>query len=362
MSDNNDVRTSTSRGNWGEVTKRQKLSKVKVQRPAEPNADDSKVSRVERRKEKKAKKRTASRLGNILECARELEKRGVGIKIYERGCDGNANASSDVGSELRCFTKSGSLPSALSSAYTEEPNKCICVKPLVILDLNGILCKRVRFTEKCNGDDVQKYFHVSQRHILRSPVGHIAGTPIIARLKLTHFLEQLDSDFALAVWSSAKRKTTKSLVDLLFPKPIARRLVFVWGQENCTSISQKEGKANVKLYEVHSKPLRKVWDKYHFWDSSNTLLIDDSPEKCSDFEQNTVNPPPINGVDLKYVHDHGFVFDEVNEIEQERFFRNLAHLFRSDMVQTEIVSPKKEGIGVITKFLRSNATPSAWVN
>lgn len=48
---------------------------------------------------------------------------------------------------------------------------------------------------------------------------------------------------------------------------------------------------------IFIKSLSKVWDAYPLWDASNTLLMDDSPDKCPEiFLKNTVHPPPITGL------------------------------------------------------------------
>lgn len=44
------------------------------------------------------------------------------------------------------------------------------------------------------------------------------------------------------------------------------------------------------------KSMSKVWSSYPLWDATNTILLDDSPEKCpSQFRGNALHPPPLCG-------------------------------------------------------------------
>ena len=97
--------------------------------------------------------------------------------------------------------------------------QAIYVKPLLVLDLNGILCRRIRYSKLSVKDGEKINF--------RPSVGHIAGTPVVAREDLQPMLSYLDAHFTLAVWTSAKLATARGLIAMLFPPDIANRLLFV---------------------------------------------------------------------------------------------------------------------------------------
>ena len=149
------------------------------------------------------------------------------------------------------------------------------MRPLLILDLNGILCHRSR--EEPKGAQ------------LRRASANIAGTAIICRSDLTRFLYRLQKHFCLAVWTSAKKTTAEQLLQILFPAEIKERLLFTWSKENC----KEEVHQGDKI--LYQKPLDKVWREFPFWNCNNTLLIDDSPNKCPFAPFNAVHPPPIHG-------------------------------------------------------------------
>lgn len=199
----------------------------------------------------------------------------------------------------------------------------IHVKPLLVLDLNGILCHRIRAhrdpppSERC--------------YSYRAPAGNIASTPVIPRTDVNEFCSFLQRHFTLAVWTSAQRKTALQLVQLLLPPHVQERLLFVWAQPQCDRVDpptkatySTSSTASSSMYSYYQSPslqpsppqqqqqmssslskpdpsqvlyvkdLSKVWKEFPLWNASNTLLMDDSPDKCP-FRQNALHPPPIHG-------------------------------------------------------------------
>lgn len=193
----------------------------------------------------------------------------------------------------------------------------IHVKPLLVLDLNGILCHRIR-AHREPAPGLWPY---------RLAAGHIAATPVIPRTDVVDFCSFLQQHFTLAVWTSAQRKTALQLVELLFPPHVQQRLLFVWAQAQCDRVvppppppvnpsSSYSSSSSYSYYQPSSIPppplpsssskpdpsqvlylkdLSKVWREFPLWNASNTLLMDDSPDKCPFFRQNALHPPPIHG-------------------------------------------------------------------
>jgi hypothetical protein len=85
-------------------------------------------------------------------------------------------------------------------------------KPLLVLDVNGVLCRRIRSQ---GGDDAKAIA------TYRSSLGRVAHTEVVPRTDLQQFLNLLDSHFVLAIWSSAKQKTLKKLIPMLFPSEVS---------------------------------------------------------------------------------------------------------------------------------------------
>ena len=275
----------------------------------------------------------------------------------------------------------------------------IYVKPLIVLDLNGILCRRVRGDHRDNNleketsfgqDEVKndydafpttqpsrsdriKPMDANRRPTYRPSCAFIAGTPIISRTDLHPLLLFLDSHFTLAVWTSAKQKTAKLLVKALFPTEIANRLLFIWGQNYCERMNNVEVNTesldseelpktdaietrNQQAGQVEDvstvssnhnskdtifiKSLAKVWNQFPLWNATNTLLVDDSPDKCPKIHlKNTIHPPPISGLDSSVLdnklqstlpsHEIRFnlLTDEVNQERQRIFFEKLINIW-----------------------------------
>lgn len=211
------------------------------------------------------------------------------------------------------------------SCQTDTPSiTCIQIQPLLVLDLNGILCHRIRSPPQ----DARRYF--------RPPITRVAGTPIVPRPDLVDILTRLDSHFCLAVWTSAKSKTARKLVAALFPPAIAARLLFVWAQHDCDSAVEtaiaEEVAESEKCFE---KDLGKVWKEFPLWNASNTLLVDDSPDKCVAWSQNALHPPPINGLAVEGAASstNDKHYDKHSAIGNDEENVRLQHCFFNELVQ-----------------------------
>ena len=193
-------------------------------------------------------------------------------------------------------------------------NNIIIVKPLLILDINGILCYRVKSRAVGEDGNTVKY---------RPSIGHIACTDIIPRSDLHDFLYFLCNHFTLAIWTSAKLKNANSMLDLLIPPNIRQTLLFTWGQDMCEF---KRTKQDEKGF-VFMKLLCKVWKEYPLWNASNTILMDDSREKISeDHTSNVIHPPPLLGT-MKVVGDGIVDMDEENQMKQFEFFNQFVQFW-----------------------------------
>ncbi len=124
---------------------------------------------------------------------------------------------------------------ATFAVIPRQPRYIIHVKPLIVLDLNGILCHRIR-----KNDLSSPKIHVENidhsKISFRPSIGHVANTDIIPRSDLFPFLNYLNDHFSLAVWTSATRRTALSLVNILFPPNVRQRLVFVWSRNFCNLV------------------------------------------------------------------------------------------------------------------------------
>ena len=125
--------------------------------------------------------------------------------------------------------------------------------------------------------------------------------------------------------------------------------MFVWHRNFCNLVENKEGQShgsNDPELESNSnnsnnesagcqkkpshedliaiKSLSKVWASYPIWNATNTLLLDDSPEKCpTKYRKNALHPTKICGTTT----DIGGVYfdnDEENQKKQRYFFELLA--------------------------------------
>ena len=207
------------------------------------------------------------------------------------------------------------------------------VKPLIILDLNGILCYRIRRQLKFADHDVNTIYPY------RPQLGpDIAQTPIIPRPNVASFIEYLDQHFCLAIWTSARAKTANALIKILIPEPVRDRLLFVWSQSQCEA-SLQDPDSSIPSDVIFRKNLGIVWRKFPLWNTCNTLLIDDSPDKCIYYKENSIHPPSLNGRQVppnrSFLHPKVQMSDDENVAKQLEFVQKLVqHWNNFSVVQT----------------------------
>jgi NLI interacting factor-like phosphatase len=264
----------------------------------------------------------------------------------------------------------------------------ICVQPLIVLDLNGVLCHRIRRKKNTLTSPKNKNKNNNNHHTYRPVAFDIANTPVIPRTDIDTFLRYLDEHFCLAVWTSAKRTTAKALVQQLFPSDIANRLLFIWDQQHCdatnTNTNGTNGTNDTNAYGNHKakkkkkhndhdddivfvKDLAKVWKQYPLWNACNTILMDDSPDKCTQWHLNAVHPPPIHGLRLLFKDDndnetanrvqqqlrhHHLMSDEENERLQQLFFEGLVHYWQNHKVTITFDEEECGGVQTTTKVVQ----------
>ena len=204
------------------------------------------------------------------------------------------------------------------------------VKPLIVLDLNGILCYRIRRQLKYADQEVNTIYPY------RPQLGpDIALTPIIPRPDVASFLEYLDQHFCLAIWTSARAKTAYALVKILMPEPVSDRLLFVWSQTQCEASLQTPD-SSIPSDLVYRKNLNDVWKNFPLWNTCNTLLIDDSPEKCVYYKENSIHPPSLNGRHVpsnrSFIHPKVQMSDEENVAKQLEFMQKLVQHWTTNTV------------------------------
>ena len=114
---------------------------------------------------------------------------------------------------------------------------------------------------------------------------------------LDEFLEEIRSEFIIAIWSSASDDYVEAITKKIIPKEI--KLEFVWGRSRCTyrrnfQIDEYGHYNNGFLNHYHYiKPLKKV--KRKGYNIDRILIIDDSPHKSKDNFGNAIYPKEFTG-------------------------------------------------------------------
>ncbi|KAG5927228.1 hypothetical protein E4U42_002423 [Claviceps africana] len=207
----------------------------------------------------------------------------------------NSHAPSSASSAPRRDNKSppspiaqiqGPRPQALLPPTTLPSPRRI----LVVLDLNGTLLHRP-----------------SARHPSR----------FVKRPHAQHFLDYCLDTFHLAIWSSARPQNVANMVSQLLTNAQRRRCVVIWARDKLR-LCANDYDARVQVY----KRLSNLWNDPHVrashpdaldgghWDQTNTVLVDDSPEKGRSEPYNILPIPEFVGLQdepanvLPQVHDY----------------------------------------------------------
>ncbi|CAJ1962647.1 unnamed protein product [Cylindrotheca closterium] len=283
---------------------------------------------------KEAKKKQFNE--RVLQLAEKCSSHGKGVRILKKPIHQSANQSEsesdiDIDASLVVRTVSSSLLQRLGQAEDEDSTLpsllpslpvpllpfTIFIKPLLICDVNGILCHRVR---------ADPYPDIPYRESAKK----VSGTLVIPRPGLNEFWEFLSQHFCLAIWTSAKPKTAQALVKAIIPDHIQSKLIFVWGQSQCQMQMQSQNDAGCdssidERNVVFVKSLNKVYNRYPLWNSTNTLLIDDSREKIPTRNVgNVLHPPPMNGKQSSNkLSQYGITDDQDNHKIQMKLFASL---------------------------------------
>ena len=146
----------------------------------------------------------------------------------------------------------------------EKEDKIKSDKKLLILNLSGFLVHRTNNPKKVKPN---------YKHDLK-----IGQVKIWIRPHAKTFLKYCLENFNIAIWTSVKIKNILPILDALFNEEDKNKLVFIWGQEQCTPSGKKTYKNWHK--EVFYKEIKKVWNEFSGYGSWNTLLIDEDKYKA----------------------------------------------------------------------------------
>lgn len=188
-------------------------------------------------------------------------------------------------------------------------------------------------------------------------------TKFVIRPGFPEFIEKLDRDHTLMIWSSSQPKNVRQICDVLFPDNIRNRLAAVWARDKL-GLTPEQYRQKVQVY----KRLEQVWaDKtiqarypkkksqlglevYHTlitrkraapgldlavatgaaalrWDQSNTVLIDDSKLKAAGQPYNILEIPEFTN-DRSAEDERRVLATVLSRIEELSTTCNVSRLIR----------------------------------
>ena len=150
---------------------------------------------------------------------------------------------------------------------------------LVIVDLNGVLGCR----------------------------GATSKSPFIKRPHIDDFLAFLFRNFVVAVWTSSMEANGRRIIEEVFGPRYGPKLCFTWFRDKCTKQSEAAVAAGSSSNPYGTiKDLTTVWTAFPSFDSRNTVIVDDSRDKCS-HPSNSVCPSQFIGEGEQIIADEGLL-------------------------------------------------------
>ena len=163
-------------------------------------------------------------------------------------------------------------------------------RKLLVLDLNGLLCWRVRKGK------------LDMSSIPHAPDASVGQFHAFLRPHLFDFLSWCMAHFHVVVWSTATARNLAPMVELAFGGIGAP--AFVLDQSDCTDTGERHPGAE---HTIMLKELSHLWSRPTLgnFDASNTVLIDDSPYKAlTNPEFTAIHPRAWQGPSDADAHSH----------------------------------------------------------
>ena len=144
---------------------------------------------------------------------------------------------------------------------------------LLVLDLNGILFDRRRKTWNSNKSFLLPSDDKNNTNAKTPDKTTLGNFDVYNRPHMNEFIDFLLENFTCAVWSSVQKHNLEMLVDHAWGKERRKKLLFVWGQDECTSCGFFGDGS-------HKPVFLKETQRRIFWSHDKILLVDDSPYKA----------------------------------------------------------------------------------
>ncbi|KAH6715198.1 HAD-like domain-containing protein [Leptodontidium sp. MPI-SDFR-AT-0119] len=143
-----------------------------------------------------------------------------------------------------------------------------------------------------------------------------APSRFVGRPHTAKFLRYCIDTFNVVIWSSARPENVKLMCDSILGEDLKRKVVAIWSRK-MFGLSPSDYAARTQCY----KRLTKLWDDPEIaashpgyqmgarWDHTNTVLVDDSPEKGRSEPFNMISIPEFFGNE----HEPGQILPQVHD-------------------------------------------------
>lgn len=208
------------------------------------------------------------------------------------------------------------------------------MKNLLILDINGLICCKVKPPYQEN---------LTNNYIARN---HYR---VYFRDNVKEFIKWCLENYNVGIWSSTNNYNVYPILKHVLDQDIIKKFLFIWCRDR-TRLDLEYPNNNIKKFDT-IKDLKDIWscptiNCEREYDSSNTLLIDDSYQKTrfnssdnllivNSFDINNPNLDIISDIENSNMIDENW-YDELKKSIQ-RSFENL-----NDCKEDKLVDKIKE--------------------
>lgn len=164
-------------------------------------------------------------------------------------------------------------------------------KPLLILDVNGLICRKEKKNDDSMVDETtQVYIDFDFYKVYR-------------RVGVDNFLIALFDKYRVGFWTSTTERNAGKIIDWIIPKSVKDQLHFIWFRDR-TRLDPDYGVTDgIEHYDT-VKTLTDIWQNPHInykrtYNERNTLLVDDSVKKTRfNSEHNVLIVEPFGAAEV----------------------------------------------------------------
>ena len=205
---------------------------------------------------------------------------------------------------------------------------------LIVLDLDGVLVKRVRPTESKSTTDKSSGKIDGINSIVAKN-----GSIVYFRDGLEIFITWLFNNYSVAIFTSMTYHNAKELIDAIFTPDQIKQLVFIWDRSRCQLHPDYRTNPDIAEHDT-CKVLSDIWtnavvNKDRRWNCDNVIMVDDTRKKMMvNSESNYILVSSFDPTDKPHSADRSFAII-MGQIVTRTQYANLVKVLAQTSLDTK---------------------------